>query len=42
VQADLLVLEALAVEALTQAILRAVRRAKALAGIPGRQELGMD
>jgi L-aminopeptidase/D-esterase-like protein len=42
VQADLLVLEALAVEAMTQAILRAVRRAKGLAGIPGRQELGMD
>jgi L-aminopeptidase/D-esterase-like protein len=41
-RADLLVLEALAVEALTQSILRAVRRAKGLAGIPGRQDLGMD
>ena len=39
---DPLVLEALAVEALTQSILRAVRRAKGLAGIPGRQDLGMD
>ena len=40
VQADPLVLEALAVEALTQAILRAVRRSRGLAGIPGRRDLG--
>jgi L-aminopeptidase/D-esterase-like protein len=42
VRADILELEVLAVEALAQSILRAVRRAKGLAGIPSRRDLGMD
>jgi len=41
-QADTLELEALAVEALTRSILRAVSIAKGLAGIPGRRDLGWD
>jgi len=41
VRADTLALEALAVEALTRSILRAVHRARGLAGIPGRRDLGM-
>jgi L-aminopeptidase/D-esterase-like protein len=42
VRADILELEVLAVEALTLSILRGVRRAKGLAGIPSRRDLGMD
>ena len=42
VRGDILQLEALAVEALTRSILRAVRRARGLAGIPSRRDLGMD
>jgi L-aminopeptidase/D-esterase-like protein len=42
VRADILELEALAVEALTRSILRAVRQARGLAGIPSRRDLGMD
>jgi L-aminopeptidase/D-esterase-like protein len=42
VPADILELEVMAVEALTRAILRAVRAARGLAGIPSRRDLGMD
>ncbi|MCI0567889.1 MAG: P1 family peptidase [Acidobacteria bacterium] len=41
-RSNILELEALAVEALTRSILRAVRQARGLAGIPSRRDLGMD